>query len=91
MKNSNGNPGFNLPVNIGESMDLSPTLLKSARNCIIDLSGELPAAAEKELARAIIILDHLGKILEEQGEYYEKMRGKIELLTKKLGNNEKSK
>ncbi len=90
MKNSDGYPGYNVPVNISISRELQNSMLQSIRTIILKVpQNVLDKQTEERLADSIAMIDHIEKPSIGDGEFYEFMRQEIEGLTKKLKEYEK--
>ncbi len=91
MKNSEGMPGFNVPVNIVSSKELQSALLQSLRKIFLEIPvGQLYESTEILVANGIVLIDHLEKLLEKDGEFYEFQRQEILSLTKKIERYERA-
>ncbi len=90
MKNSEGYPGYDIPVNIGRSQDLQTSMLHGVKDVVYGIleNGQAKNRGER-LINAINLIDHTLKLMAKDAEYYEFMRQKIESLTEKITENEK--
>jgi dynactin complex subunit len=70
MKNSKGNPGFDVPVNIVDSSDLKHALLVRIRDAVIKVCPDKPdKTKEYHLVDAVTCLDHLEEIRKGEEKY----------------------
>jgi uncharacterized coiled-coil protein SlyX len=70
MKNSIGNPGYDVPVNASDSFQLQHALIVRVRDGLISMTPlEMNKTTENHLIDAITSLDHLEQIRQKEEQY----------------------